>query len=156
MSDQRAGSKGRRSGLPQNLVGPQVRRLRAQQRLTQPALAAKCQIAGYDLSRESLAKIEARLRSVTDAEVVLLASALRVPYTVLYPPSEEMAAALRPFLSVAPKRGTPPPAADLFTPTLAAPRRLVASPGSVPFGAGRTARGPAGPFGLNKSRTINR
>lgn len=98
MSDLRAGTVGRNSGRPQNLVGWQVRRLRRQQRMTQPALAARCQLLGYDLSRESLAKIEARIRSVTDAEVVLLARALQVPFTLLYPPDDEVATLIRAFL----------------------------------------------------------
>ena len=97
MSDLRAGRSGRGSGQPQNLVGWQVRRLRLQQRLTQPALAARCQLVGYDLSRESLAKIEGRIRTVTDAEVALLAQALRVPFILLYPPEEELLGLLKPF-----------------------------------------------------------
>ena len=96
MSDLRAGRSGRSSGQPQNLVGWQVRRLRLQQRLSQPALA-RCQLIGYDLSRESLAKVEGRIRTVTDAEVVLLAQALRVPFALLYPPEEEMVGLLKPF-----------------------------------------------------------
>ena len=97
MSDLRAGRSGRNSGQPQNLVGRQVRRLRLQQHLSQPALAARCQVIGYDLSRESLAKVEGRIRTVTDAEVILLAKALRVPFTLLYPPDEEMTGLLKPF-----------------------------------------------------------
>ena len=101
MSDLRAGRSGRESRQPQNLVGWQVRRLRLQQRLTQPALAARCQVVGYDLSRESLAKIEGRIRTVTDAEVALLALALRVPFVLLYPSETEMAGLLKPFQSLA-------------------------------------------------------
>ena len=97
MSDLRAGRSGRGSGQPQNLVGWQVRRLRLQQRLSQPALATRCQLVGYDLSRESLAKIEGRIRTVTDAEVVLLAQALCVPFALLYPPEEELTGLLKPF-----------------------------------------------------------
>ena len=102
MSDLRAGRSGRGSGQPQNLVGWQVRRLRLQQRLTQPALAARCQLVGYDLSRESLAKIEGRIRTVTDAEVALLAQALRVPFILLYPPEEELLRLLKPFQNFPP------------------------------------------------------
>ena len=87
----------RRADAPRNVVGLQVRRLRQQLRLTQPALAARCQVLGYDLSRESLSKIEARLRSVSDAEVLMLAEALKVPYSLLFPEPEQTAAALRPF-----------------------------------------------------------
>jgi transcriptional regulator with XRE-family HTH domain len=68
-----------------NIVGPQVRRIRCQQGLTQPALTRKCQLIGWDISRETLAKIESRIRGVSDKEVLYLAKALRVHFSVLYP-----------------------------------------------------------------------
>ena len=93
----RSGAPGpRRTDAPRNVVGLQIRKLR-RQRMTQPALAARCQVLGYDLSRESLSKIEARLRSVSDAEVLMLAEALKVPYTLLFPEPEHTAAVLRAF-----------------------------------------------------------
>lgn len=96
----RSGAPGpRRTDAPRNVVGLQIRKLRRQQRMTQPALAARCQVLGYDLSRESLSKIEARLRSVSDAEVLMLAEALKVPYSLLFPEPEQMAAVLRAFKS---------------------------------------------------------
>jgi transcriptional regulator with XRE-family HTH domain len=70
---------------PMNMVGPQVRKIRKQQGLTQPALAAKCQVLGWDLSRESLAKIESRLRGVSDWELIGLSLALNIPFELLYP-----------------------------------------------------------------------
>ena len=95
-----AAARGRRSlfaAAQPASASVQVRKMRRQQRLTQPALAARCQVLGYDLSRESLSKIEARLRSVSDAEVLLLAEALKVPCTLLFPDPEQMKAAVRPF-----------------------------------------------------------
>lgn len=65
--------------------------------MSQPQLALKCQLKGYDLSREGLSKIEARVRFVTDAEIVFLAEALGVPYALLFPAAEELAAAVLPF-----------------------------------------------------------
>ena len=59
---------------PRNIVGPQIRRLRDQQGLTQPVLAARCRRWGWDLSRETLAKIRnavavgVRLRSALFGE----------------------------------------------------------------------------------------
>ena len=47
--------------------------------------------------RGSLSKIEARLRSVSDAEVLMLAEALEVPYILLFPEPELMAVVLRAF-----------------------------------------------------------
>ena len=96
MGELRAGASGQK-GAPLNVIGPQLRRLRHQARPSQGALVTRCQLAGYDLSRESLAKIEGRARSVTDAEVLLLAEALGVPYAQLFPATDEMTAAVRPF-----------------------------------------------------------
>lgn len=95
MAEIRAGAP--KSGSPLNIVGPQVRRLRVQRGLSQPQLCVKCQLAGYDLSRVGLSKLEAGLRYVTDAEIILLAEVLDVPYTELFPGAEMMAAALLPF-----------------------------------------------------------
>lgn len=69
----------------QNLVGPQVRRLRTEAGLSQEALAAKLQLAGWDLSRGGLSKIEACLRRVNDAELWVLAKALSCPMADLFP-----------------------------------------------------------------------
>jgi transcriptional regulator with XRE-family HTH domain len=70
----------------QNIVGPQVRKVRDQQNMTQEALAARCGVLGWDLSRGTLSKIEAQLRCVTDTELRVLADALKVSLDDLYPP----------------------------------------------------------------------
>ena len=70
----------------QNIVGPQVRKMRDQQNMTQEALAARCGVLGWDLSRGTLSKIEAQLRCVTDTELRVLADALKVSLDDLYPP----------------------------------------------------------------------
>ena len=67
------------------MVGPQVRRLRTEAGLSQDALAAKLQMAGWDLSRAGLSKIEARLRRVNDAEILVLAMSLSCDLVDLYP-----------------------------------------------------------------------
>jgi len=69
----------------QNIVGPQVRKLRYQAGITQDGLAARCGVLGWDLSRATLSKIEAQLRCVTDVELDILAKALRVGIVHLYP-----------------------------------------------------------------------
>jgi hypothetical protein len=69
----------------QNIVGAQVRKLRVERDLTQDALAARCNVLGWDLSRATMSKIEAQLRCVTDSELVVLADALDVPLNSLYP-----------------------------------------------------------------------
>lgn len=68
-----------------NLVGAQIRRLRSEQGLSQPALAAKCQRLGWDVGRDIIARIESGVRLVTDFEMVFLARSLSVPITSLFP-----------------------------------------------------------------------
>ncbi len=69
----------------QNIIGPAVRRLRVEQGLTQDAFAARCQLAGWDLSRETLSKIEVGLRRVNDAEVMMLAKVLGCEFKDMFP-----------------------------------------------------------------------
>ncbi|WP_229608387.1 helix-turn-helix domain-containing protein [Vibrio parahaemolyticus] len=69
-----------------NIVGVQVRKLRKQQKLTQEQLSARCNVIGLDISRGTLAKIEAGVRQVIDTEVVQLAIALKVEESDLFPP----------------------------------------------------------------------
>jgi len=68
-----------------NIIGPQVRRLRTAVGLSQSALAGVCQRSGWDISRDSVAKIEAGLRWVCDWELLELSKALRCPLAELYP-----------------------------------------------------------------------
>lgn len=69
----------------QNIIGPQVRKLRHEQGISQEQLAAKLQVLGLEISRAGLSKIEAQLRCVTDKEFALIARALRVDITALFP-----------------------------------------------------------------------
>jgi transcriptional regulator with XRE-family HTH domain len=61
--------------------------MRYQMGLSQPALAAKCQLLGWDIARDTIAKIEAQKRWVGDLELIYLARSLRVPLHRLYPES---------------------------------------------------------------------
>jgi len=61
---------------PQNIVGPVVRETREKLGLTQAQLATKLNLAGWDLSRGTLSKIEAQLRCVTDYEIAKLAEGI--------------------------------------------------------------------------------
>ena len=74
-----------RKHYPANVVGPQIRKLRGKLDLTQEALAASCQLAGLDISRSTLGQIEARLRYVTDEELMVVAVLLGVALESLYP-----------------------------------------------------------------------
>ena len=70
---------------PLNIIGPQVRALREAAGMTQDQLAARCQRLGLDITRSTLAKIEASVRSVGDYEIPFLARALSSPLDALFP-----------------------------------------------------------------------
>ena len=69
----------------QNIIGPQVRKIRYKLGLTQETFAARCSLLGLELTRATLSKIEAQVRCVSDAEFVLLAKALKVDLEDLVP-----------------------------------------------------------------------
>lgn len=56
-----------RMTAPLNLIGPAVRKFRNQKNWTQEALAARLQVEGWDVSRESVAKLEAQFRRARTA-----------------------------------------------------------------------------------------
>jgi transcriptional regulator with XRE-family HTH domain len=74
--------------LYKNNIGPQVRRRRYALGWSQSTLAAKLQIAGFDISRSGVSKIEARLRQVDDKSIMFLAEVLNVPLGDLFPKRE--------------------------------------------------------------------
>ena len=67
-----------------NIIGPQVRKIRNFQDLTQDELTTKCNLMGWDISRSTLAKIESQVRRITDDEVFFLAKGLKVSVSDLY------------------------------------------------------------------------
>lgn len=67
-----------------NIVGSVVRTIRESKNLTQEQLVAHCNLIGWSISRGTLAKIESNVRCVTDKEVLLLATALKVNVQQLY------------------------------------------------------------------------
>ncbi len=68
----------------QNVIGPAVRKLRYERGLTQAMLCARCSRIGWDVSENTIAKIEARYRCITDSEIISIAKALRVPIHELF------------------------------------------------------------------------
>lgn len=68
-----------------NIVGPQVRKFRDKQGMTQELFAAKCSVSGLEITRGMLSKIEARLRRVSDTDLQTLAKVLKVEIKDLYP-----------------------------------------------------------------------
>tara|TARA_R110001583_G_scaffold46432_1_gene145627 strand:+ start:295 stop:504 length:210 start_codon:yes stop_codon:yes gene_type:complete len=67
-----------------NIIGTNVRKNRESNGLTQDQLAAKCNLLQWNISRGTLAKIEAKVRRVTDIEVKLLAQALNISISDLF------------------------------------------------------------------------
>jgi len=63
---------------PRNIVGPIIRELREENGLTQAQFVAKLNLLGWDLSRETFAKIEYRIRWVADFEILKLAEAVGI------------------------------------------------------------------------------
>jgi transcriptional regulator with XRE-family HTH domain len=63
-----------------NLIGNNLKILRQNADLSQERLAARCQIAGWDIARDTVAKIEGGRRLVTDFEIVKLSRILEVRY----------------------------------------------------------------------------
>lgn len=61
-----------------NICGERVRLARLQQRLTQEDLAAKLQIEGVIMERDSVSRIEIGTRFVTDYELMILSNVLDV------------------------------------------------------------------------------
>ncbi|XHR27887.1 MAG: helix-turn-helix domain-containing protein [Chthoniobacteraceae bacterium] len=71
--------------VPRNIIGPKLRQIRFERGLTQPALASMCQLKGWDLSRDMLARIEGQTRWVSDFELLFLADVLNLSPTQLLP-----------------------------------------------------------------------
>lgn len=62
-----------------------MRRFREQHGWSQSVLAAKCQVAGWDISRGVVAAVEGQVRWVGDFELMWLARVLRVQAADLLP-----------------------------------------------------------------------
>ncbi len=72
-------------GKTEDIVGLLVGKLRRERGCTQEQLSAQCQVRGLNLSRSTLAKIEARVRFIKAAELFILSQALHVPMERFYP-----------------------------------------------------------------------
>jgi len=64
-------------------VGPVVREFRMKKKLTQAQFVAKLNVAGWDLSRDTFAKIESQTRWIADFEILKLANGLGIEATEL-------------------------------------------------------------------------
>ena len=66
-----------------NLISQRLIALRKEQGLSQRDLAQKLQLAGYDMDRNVITRIETNQRYVTDIELKALAQALDTTYSYL-------------------------------------------------------------------------
>ena len=66
-----------------NLVSSRLIELRKQQNLSQRDLAHKLQLAGYDMDKNVITRIETNKRYVTDIELRALSQVLGVSYAYL-------------------------------------------------------------------------
>ena len=65
-------------------IGENIRALREQCRMTQDELAAKLQLAGCDVTRSAIAKIEVGQRHLYPDEIVLLKQILNAEYDDIF------------------------------------------------------------------------
>lgn len=68
-----------------NLIGAQVRKWRKKKGWSQEFFAAKLQLRGWSISRDSLASLELQRRRVPDCELLYLAKVLGVRLEDLFP-----------------------------------------------------------------------
>ncbi len=67
-----------------NIVGSNIQLIRTKNGWTQEQLAAKCNLLEWNISRSTIAKIESKVRRVTDIEVKVLATALNTNIESLF------------------------------------------------------------------------
>ena len=77
--------KDKKRACVQNIVGPVVRKLRYQKGWTQATLTARCVRIGWDVSENTVAKIEAQIRCVTDREILYLTRGVGVELKDVFP-----------------------------------------------------------------------
>jgi transcriptional regulator with XRE-family HTH domain len=72
-----------------NLISQRLIELRKQHKLSQRELARKLQLAGYDMDKNVITRIETNKRYVTDIEIKALSEVLNVSYYYLIDGEEE-------------------------------------------------------------------
>ncbi|MBR7010202.1 MAG: helix-turn-helix transcriptional regulator [Oscillospiraceae bacterium] len=72
----------------EKLVGNNIRTLREKAGMTQERLAAKLQLAGCDITRSAVAKIEVGQRHLYPDEIILIREILNVRYDDIFQMNE--------------------------------------------------------------------
>lgn len=70
--------------MSKNLIGHRIKELRKAKGWTQVNLAAQFQLRGWDMSHQTVAKIETGVKPVRDIEIVQLSLLFDVPITELF------------------------------------------------------------------------
>jgi transcriptional regulator with XRE-family HTH domain len=65
-------------------VGNNIRAIRERQSMTQEALAAKLQLAGCDITRSAIAKIEVGQRHLYPDEIILIRKILNTTFDAIF------------------------------------------------------------------------
>lgn len=73
-----------------NLIGPQLKKIRKEAQLSQNDLASKLQLHGYDVDRNTITRIEAGTRFVSDMELKIFIEVLGVRYEDLFEDKQDM------------------------------------------------------------------
>ena len=69
-----------------NALGLQIRKLREERNWSQSDFARELQLAGWDVERSVVTKIELRRRCITDYELLLMLRTLGVPLSIVSTP----------------------------------------------------------------------
>jgi transcriptional regulator with XRE-family HTH domain len=72
-----------------NALGLEIRKLREEKNWSQSDFARELQLAGWDVERSVVTKIELRRRCITDYELLLMIRTLRVPLGSLRTPNSD-------------------------------------------------------------------
>ena len=70
--------------MKNNVVGIRIKELRKSKGWTQSDLATQCQLRNYEMSRETIAKIESGIRLIMDTDIVEFALVLDVSIAELF------------------------------------------------------------------------
>lgn len=73
-----------------NIIGAEIRRLRNGLGMSQSEFAVQLQLAGFDVDRSQVSKMECRLVHISDYEQVYLAEVLKVSVADLFPPESSL------------------------------------------------------------------
>lgn len=70
--------------MKNNVVGIRIKELRKSKGWTQSDLATQCQLRNYEMSRETIAKIESGIRLILDTDIIEFALVLDTSISDLF------------------------------------------------------------------------